>query len=295
TTEILRVISSSPTDLRPVFDTIVRNAVQLCGATYGSAYRIDGDVIYLVAETNMSGAGWERFRMTFPRPLRDGGVIRDVVKSRRLLYVENVDAYPFSAAARALFVTNSTRSLLTVPMIRQDQVIGAFSLFHPELNGFAHGRIELIRTFADQAVIAIENVRLFTELQTSNRELTTALDTQTATSDILRVISRSETDVQPAFDALLQSAQRLLHAHSAALRRLVGEDLIAAAFTRTDEVGDAALRAGFPQALQSQGPHALAIRSRAPLNMADAQTDPRLDEHERARAHVRGYRSRVLV
>src|SRR5262249_45543838 len=120
TTEILRVISSSPTDLRPVFDTIVRNAVQLCGATYGSAYRIDGDVIYLVAETNMSGAGWERFRMTFPRPLRDGGVIRDVVKSRRLLYVENVDAYPFSAAARALFVTNSTRSLLTVPMIRQD-------------------------------------------------------------------------------------------------------------------------------------------------------------------------------
>src|SRR5215472_2706068 len=162
TADILRVISQSPTELQPVFDTIVRNAVRLCGAMYGSAYRLDGDVIHLVAETNLSGAGWERFRMTFPRPLRDGGVIRDVVESRRVLYVEDVDAYPFSEPARALFATNSTRSLLTVPMIRQGQVIGCFSLFHPELSGFPEGRIELIKTFADQAVIAIENVRLFT-------------------------------------------------------------------------------------------------------------------------------------
>src|SRR5262245_27822688 len=130
TGEILRVISQSPTELQPVFDTIVRNAVRLCGAMYGSAYRLDGDVIHLVAETHLSGAGWERFRMTFPRPLRDGGVIRDIVESGRLLYVEDVDAYPFSEAARALFATNSTRSLLTVPMIQQGQVIGGFSLFH---------------------------------------------------------------------------------------------------------------------------------------------------------------------
>src|SRR5262249_22673493 len=295
TTEILRVISSSPTDLRPVFDTIVRNAVQLCGATYGSAYRIDGDVIYLVAETNMSGAGWERFRMTFPRPLRDGGVIRDVVKSRRLLYVENVDAYPFSAAARALFVTNSTRSLLTVPMIRQDQVIGAFSLFHPELNGFAHGRIELIRTFADQAVIAIENVRLFTELQTSNRELTTALDTQTATSDILRVISRSQTDVQPVFDAILASAIRLLNGYTGALTRLEGDEITLAALTSTGDASDAAVKAAFPQRLSAGGAHPQTIRDRVPLNVTDAHNDARLAGPEGAYASVRGYRSLVVV
>src|SRR5262245_34673503 len=110
TAEILRVISQSPTDLQPVFDTIVRNAVQLCGATYGSAYRIDGNAIDLAAVTNLSGAGLERFRMSFPRPLRDGGVLRDVVQSRRLQYLADVDAYPFSEAACALFATNSSRS-----------------------------------------------------------------------------------------------------------------------------------------------------------------------------------------
>src|SRR5262249_36315441 len=202
TSEILRVISRSPTDVQPVFDTIVRNAVQLCGATYGSAYRIERDVIYLVAETNLSGAGWERFRMTFPRPLRHGRVIWDVVESRRLLYIENVDAYPFSDAARALFATNSTRSLLTVPMIRQDEVIGAFSLFHPDPSGFLEGRIDLVRTFPDQAVIAIENVRLFNETKE-------ALEQQTATAEILRVISGSPTDIQPVLDAVAESAARL--------------------------------------------------------------------------------------
>ena len=195
TAEILRVISQSPTDLRPVFATIVRNAVQLCGATYGSAYRIDGDAIDLVAVTNLSGAGLERFRMSFPRPLRDGGVIRDVVESRRVQYLADVDAYPFSEAARALFATNSTRSLLTVPMIRQEQVIGAFSLGHPDPSGFPDGRIDLVRTFADQAVIAIENVRLFNETKE-------ALEQQTATSEILSVISRSPTDVQPVFNTI---------------------------------------------------------------------------------------------
>ena len=124
-------------------------------------------------------------------------------------------------------------------------------------------------------MIAIENVRLFTELQTSNRELTTALDTQTATSDILRVISRSQTDVQPVFDAIVASAVRLLGAYSGALTRIAGDQIELAALTSTDAAGDAAMRARFPQSLQSEGPHAQAIRERAPLNIADAHTDPR--------------------
>src|SRR5262249_56074825 len=96
TSEILRVISRSPTELQPVFDTIVRNAVRLCGAMYGSAYRLDGDVIHLVAETNLSGAGWERFRLTFPRSLRDGGVIPHVLQSPVLLYLQALHPYPFT-------------------------------------------------------------------------------------------------------------------------------------------------------------------------------------------------------
>ena len=131
-------------------------------------------------------------------------------------------------------------------------------------------------------MIAIENVRLFTELQASNRELTTALDTQTATSDILRVISRSQTDVQPVFDAIVASAVRLLGAYSGALTRIAGDQIELAALTSTDDAGDAATRARFPQSLHSEGSHAQAIRDRAPLNIADAQTDPRLPEAARA-------------
>src|SRR5207247_1141776 len=100
------------------------------------------------------------------------------------------------------------RSILSVPMLRGDTAIGAINVVRGEAIPFTDQQIELLKTFADQAVIAIENVRLFTELQTSNRELTTALDQQTATSDILRVISRSQTDVQPVFHAIIDNAGR---------------------------------------------------------------------------------------
>ena len=216
TSGILRVISQSPTELRPVFDTIVRNAVQLCGAMYGSAYRIDGDVIYLVAEANLSGEGWERFRTSFPRPLREGGVIRDVVESRRLQYLENVDAYPFSEAARALFATNRTQSLLTVPMIRQDQVIGAFSLFHPDLSGFPDGRIDLVRTFADQAVIAIENARLLSELQARTHELTRSVGELRALGEVGRAVS-STLDLETVLTTIVSRAVQLAELEAGAI------------------------------------------------------------------------------
>src|SRR5262249_4745841 len=101
------------------------------------------------------------------------------------------------------------RSIVAVPLLREGRAIGSLAVTRSAPGAFSDGQVALLQTFADQAVIAIENVRLFTELQTSNRELTTALDTQTATSDILRVISRSQTDVQPVFDSIVRSAVRL--------------------------------------------------------------------------------------
>src|SRR4030095_3423492 len=150
-------------------------------------------------------------------------------------------------------------------------------------------------TFADQAVIAIENVRLFTELQESNRELTTALDTQTATSDILRVLSRSETDVQPVFDAIVASVVRLMGAYTGMLTRITGDQIEMAALTGTDAAGDAATRAVFPQSLQSEEPHAQVIRDRVPLNIADAHTAPPGPEAHRAAPRARGNRSWFIV
>jgi signal transduction histidine kinase len=187
------------------------------------------------------------------------------------------------------------RTILSVPLLREGIAIGGIQLRRAEVELFSERQIALLQTFADQAVIAIENVRLFNELQTSNRELTTALDKQTATADILRVISRSQTDVQPVFDAIVASAVRLLRAHTGALTRIAGDQIEIATLTSADEAGDAALRARFPQSLHSEDPHAQAIRDRVPLNFADAQTDPRWPAAARAYARVRGYRSAVVV
>src|SRR5262249_28161809 len=180
------------------------------------------------------------------------------------------------------------RSLVGVPLVREGRAVGSMVVTRGTPGPFSDSEIALLRTFADQAVIAIENVRMFTDL-------TDALDKQTATGDILRAISRSQTDVQPVFEAILSSAVRWLGTYAGALTRVVGDQIELAAFTRTDDSGAAAMRAGFPQSLQSELPHAQVIRARTPLNIADAQTDPRLPEDERGRARVRGYRSRVLV
>jgi len=180
-------------------------------------------------------------------------------------------------------------------MLREGVPVGAITVARRERGSFPARQVELLKTFADQAVIAIENVRLFTELQTSNRELTTALDTQTATSDILRVISRSQTDVQPVFDAILDSAVRLLRGYSGLVTRIAGDQIELAALTSTDGAGDAVTRAVFPQSHQSDGPHAQAMRDRAPINIADAQTDPRVPEAVRTNARARGSRSWVIV
>src|SRR5262249_56923604 len=125
---------------------------------------------------------------------------------------------------------------------RGGEAVGSLNVGRREPGRFTDAEVQLLKTFADQAVIAIENVRLFTELQTSNRELRTALDTQIATSDILRVISRSQTDVRPVFDAILASAIRLLNGYTGALTRREGDQITLAALTSTDDASDAAVK-----------------------------------------------------
>jgi GAF domain-containing protein len=298
TAEILRVISRSQTDVQPVFDTIVRNAVRLCGASHGGAYRLDDGLIHAVANEGYTSEQLAHWRSTFPRRVTEDAPLSRAIRTRSADLVRDVedDSVPVgSAEVRANLRARGMRSWLTVPMLRQGEVIGAISLAHHDVDAFSEKKMELLRTFADQAVIAIENVRLFTELEASNRELTTALDTQTATSDILRVISRSQTDVQPVFDAIVDSAVRLLQAYSGVVTLIEGDQIQLAAHTSTDDAGDAAARAVFPQSRHSEWPAAQAIRGRAPINIADAHTDPRVPETQHAYARVRGYRSLVAV
>jgi signal transduction histidine kinase len=187
------------------------------------------------------------------------------------------------------------RAMLSVPLTRDGAAIGVIQLRRTEPGRFTDRQVALLQTFADQAVIAIENVRLFTELQASNRELTTALDTQTATAEILGVISRSQTDVQPVFDAILSSAVRLLRAYGGFLTRIVGNQVELVALQGPNEAAEAAIRAMYPLSLQSAGVTPQAIRDRAPVNIVDYEGDSRVTEVARAAARLHGYRSWVIV
>jgi GAF domain-containing protein len=296
TAEILRVISSSPTDLRVVLDTVAENAAHICGANDAQVFRLDGDVLRLVASYGAVPAATVAREQGIP--ISRGTVTGRAVVDRQIVHVDDLAAQVETEFPGARLYQRQVgfRTTLAAPLLREGVSLGAILIRRMEIRPFADGQIELLKTFADQAVIAIENVRLFTELQVSNRELATALDKQTATSDILRVISRSQTDVQPVLDAIVDSAVRLLQAYSGSLTRIEGDQIELAALTSTDDAGDAALKALFPLSLQSQrGTHAQAIRDRAPLNVVDAHTDTRVSDAGRAYARVRGYRSQIVV
>src|SRR5262249_18792998 len=157
--------------------------------------------------------GAAAIRDMYPMPPGRGGAAARSILGRSIAHIADILQDP-EYAHRRVAEAAEFRSILSVPMLRDGQPIGAITVAGPAARPFPDKQVELLRVFADQAVIAIENVRLFTELQASNHELTAALDKQTATSDILRVISQSQTDIQPAFDAILSNAIRLIGAYA---------------------------------------------------------------------------------
>src|SRR5712691_9881175 len=221
TSEILRVISSSPTDLQPVFDTIAEHAMRLCHALHGVVLRFDGKLIHLVALANASPEGGDALRRLFPTPPGRHTAASRAILTGAIVDIPDVQNDPDYAVAGTA-QTAGYRSIVAVPMLRDGQVIGTLNVHGARVGQFTEHQVRLLQTFADQAVIAIENVRLFKELETRNRELTESLEQQTATGEILRVISGSPTDIEPVLDAVAESAARLCEASDAAIFRLDG-------------------------------------------------------------------------
>src|SRR5215813_1784297 len=217
TGEILRVISQSPTDVQPVFDSIAELSVRLCDAAFSAVFKVDADHLHVVARHNFSPEGLAELERLYPLPLSSElGPARCVREHTTINIADTEDNPKRSPEGLRLARSLGYRSLIMVPMLRDDLAIGLIALAHRDTGAFSGKKIALLQTFADQAVIAIENVRLFTELQQKNEALTQAhaqvteaLEQQTATSEILRVISSSPTDAQPVFDTIVRNAVRL--------------------------------------------------------------------------------------
>src|SRR5262245_5087837 len=211
TSEILTLISRSPTDVQPVFDTISESAQRLCGAGYSQVALYDGELLHMTAFHNISLEGVEALRRRFPTRADRGSAMGRAIQTRTVVHIPDVLEDP-GFAFKSELTTMGSRSILAAPMLRDGEPIGAIGVGRPEPGPFPSTTIALLQTFADQAVIAIENVRLFNETKE-------ALEQQMATSDILRVISSSPTDVQPVFDAIVASSVRLCAAKFGAVFR----------------------------------------------------------------------------
>jgi signal transduction histidine kinase len=207
TSEILRVISSSPTDVQPVFDTIVRSALRLCDGLFSALYRFDGELLHPVAQDNFTPEALEELHRVYPaRPTRALLSGRAIIE-RAVVHVPDAEVDPehqHQALSRAI----GYRSGLFVPMLREGTPIGVIGVTRAEAGPFSDSEIELLKTFADQAVIAIENVRLFKELQARTGELTQSVEQLTALGEVSRAVS-STLDVETVLDTIVSHASQL--------------------------------------------------------------------------------------
>jgi GAF domain-containing protein len=224
--DVLRIISSSPGELDAVFQAMLTNAVRICGAKFGDLYLREADGFRMAASHNAPPAYVEaRTREPILRPPLDAPLGR-IAATKQLVQIADIktipsyiEGHPFVRAAVDLA---GYRTVLVVPMLKDDQLIGAIGILRQEVQPFTDRQIALVTNFADQAVIAIENARLLNELHQRTDDLTESLDQQTATSEVLRVISSSPGELEPIFDSMLANAVRICEAKFGFMNRYDG-------------------------------------------------------------------------
>src|SRR6185436_13480837 len=271
TSEVLRIISRSPSELTGVFEAILANATSLCEATYGVLWLREGDGFRMAAlHGALPAAQWRVGMLVRPSPDVPLARVVETRKSVHILDMRTDHGYLSGAPLPVAAVqVAGMRTLLLVPMLKDDEVVGEVAIYRTEVRAFTERQIALIGNFADQAVIAIENVRLFNETKES-------LEQQTATSEILKVISSSTTDTQPVFEAIVQSGLKLFPDAAVVVTRPEGGEVHLAAIANIEQIEQWKNRFPFP--LTREYMHGVAMLERRLVDVPDAQanTDPSL-------------------
>ena len=272
TADVLKVISRSTFDLQVVLDTLTKSAARLCDADMAGITRPSDHGFYYATNYNFP-PDWLEFTKNIAMKAGRGSVVGRTLLDGKVTHVEDVLSdpdYTFRNEQRK----GGYRTFLGVPLLREGQPIGVLTLGRNRVNRFTDKQIELVMTFADQAVIAIENVRLFDDVQRRTAELGKSLEQQTATTEILGVISKSVSDTQPVFDAIVQSGMRLFSGAAITIALVDRDEVRAVAIAESDLARAEAWRRRFPVPLTREYINSTAILDRKLLDIPDVEHAP---------------------
>ncbi|MGE0486674.1 MAG: GAF domain-containing protein [Gammaproteobacteria bacterium] len=265
TAEVLEVISSSPTNVQPVFEAILARAMALCDAEYGAATRFDGEMLHITCTRGMNEVDVAAGAAAYPRAPTNATVQGRAVLARAPVQIPDLKADP----DYAIGFSSDMNSALSVPLLRGGEAVGTIALMRRETGPFPDAQVRLLQTFADQAVIALENTRLFTETQE-------ALERQTATAEVLGVISNSPTDVAPVFQAIAERGRALARASLCMVTRLDGDQVRLVGVDGASQDTVAQIEALFPMAMDRR----TSLSTRAMLAQKPVQIRDVLDDAE---------------
>jgi signal transduction histidine kinase len=286
TAEILHLIRTSAGDLQPVFNAIAQSAMRVIGGQSAGVTRVLGDMVHLASLTAGSEVGLKEVQSSFPSPLSSNGIHSRVARSGLPAFRADIETEPdVPAAVKRLARARGYRAILVVPMLHDGVSIGTIGVARREPGAFTDDEINLLKTFADQAVIAIENARLLNELRES-------LQQQTATADVLKVISRSAFNLQTVLDTLVASAVRLCEARFGAVFRLDNDLLHLAAHHNFNEAQVAMLKGWYPMRPNRGHISGRAVLTGTPVQIPDVLAD---EEYKGQGVKDAGFRSLLGV